>query len=80
MLKRDNEIMTLTSPVALFFFSKEVELSLAKLIRDTITAQIRGTIPSTKGYRIHNVADARNYILENLAGPVQRVNFSMSFI
>jgi hypothetical protein len=80
MALRDNEIMTLVSPEAKFFFSKEVELSQAKLIRDTITAQMRGTIPSTRGIRITSEVDAHNFIMEHLAGPAQRVNFSMEFI
>lgn len=80
MALRDHEIMTLSSAEAKFFFSKEVNLSVAKLIRDTITAQIRGTIPATKGIRIRTEVDARNFIMEHLAGPAQRVNFSMEFI
>lgn len=76
---RDNDTMTLSSPEADFFFSKEVNLSQAKLIRDTITAQMRGTIPSTKGIPIVDEVDAHNFIMEHLAGPAQRVNFSMRF-
>lgn len=77
--KRDSEMMTLTSAVGRFFFSKEISLSHAKLIRDTVTAQKRHTIPSGNQYPIYDADDARTFISEFVGGPLQRVWFDVEF-
>lgn len=77
---RDPNYRTLQSPEATFYFHKDVALSQAKLIRDTITAQMRRSIPQFSHIPIHTVQDAREFILDNVAGPANQVLFDMEFV
>ena len=72
---RDFEYHTLISPAGRFFFSKEVILSQAKLIRDAITAQVMNPNPALPEIRCQT--DAQQYSLSNIAGPASKVNFSV---
>jgi len=73
---RDFEYHTLTSPAGRFFFSKEVILSQAKLIRDAITAQVMNPNPALPNIRTET--DAQQYILNNISGPASQANFSVA--
>lgn len=63
---------TLTSPAGRFSFPKGTILSHAKLIRDTVTAGYRGTIPHTSRPTETNVVV---WVREQIMGPAAKNNF-----
>lgn len=75
--KRDNDYYVLTSAVGKFTFSKEVVLSHAKLIRDSVTAQRLKPQPGLM--LIRSAHEATTFMLEHVAGPASRVNFDVVF-
>ena len=58
---------TLTSAAGHFIFPKGTPLGRAKLVRDTITAGSRGTIPHTPRPRPGN---AQAWMQSHVAGPI----------
>jgi hypothetical protein len=72
---RDHEYRTLISPAGRFIFSKEVSLSQAKLIRDTVTAQCLRRDPALPAIRTSD--DAKRHVFSHVAGPTSLVNFTV---
>lgn len=64
---------TLTSPAGRFFFSTEVILSHAKLVRDTITASFMGALGDTP--RVTKERNPVTWIRTYLDGPARDTPF-----
>jgi len=76
-MQNDDKGFTLTSKAGHFVFDTCTIMSHAKLVRDTITAGVRGTIPHTPA---PTPKLAQRWIRENLPGPVANAHIAFTWV
>lgn len=73
--KAEPASITFTTKMGNFTFHKNVQLSKAKLIRDSVMGQFFS--PKTDGPRIKNEADAHNYV-RSVSRDLEGIPFSLA--
>lgn len=71
---------TLTSKAGDFVFPRETILSHAKLIRDTITASMMGSLPHTPRINPSKPKFAPRWVRDHLNGPIASAGYAFEWI